>query len=169
MNLKEIGEVRKAPEEIFLEKSTIKSLQNLHLYASHQFHHLGKLIEEKQKEKKDMADTLDLKRIDIKINYLHQQRKSLAERGRVAYWLSSGLRNYLNHPHQQHEVPKIIPVEEDGKVTLRLSAGKKWLKFGEETFISLLEIFYPGNENTLEHRTLKDLVFKEKREIVLKI
>jgi hypothetical protein len=75
----------------------------------------------------------------------------------------------LDHPYQQHETPKIIPVEKDGKITLSLSVKPKWLKFGEETFNSLLEIFYPGHENTLEHKKLKDLVFKEKREIVLKI
>lgn len=169
MNQKETETTRKLPEEIYLRESTIKNLQSLHYYDSGRFHHLGKLIREKQNEKKDFVNALDFKRIDRKINYLHQQRMSLAERGRIAYWISLGLKNSLEHIHQRYDPPKIIPFEESGKVTLRLSAGTKWLKFGEETFNSLLGIFYPGHENTHKHKELKDLVFKEKREIVLKI
>jgi tRNA U55 pseudouridine synthase TruB len=159
--------IRKLPEEIILNKDTLKKLKSLHRYTVEKFYQLEKLMN--KEKKKELTKESDFKRINNKINYLSQQIESLIEREMVTLWLYRGLKNSLRYPHQQHEFPKIMPVEKNGKVNLILDAEQKWINFGEETLNYLVETFYPWREVSLKQKTIKHTLFKEKRGIVLKI
>lgn len=196
MNPKEKEIIRKLPIELLFPKSTLKKLEEFHNLTSNRLNQLRSSLAkdrpnlEKEFDKIISDGTnnfseylkgnltipnispdveLSFERVINKNKYFSQQIESLKEKKIITYHLFRCLENYSNNFPQQYNIPKIVPIEKDGKVSLRLDTGKRWLKFGEETFNSLLEIFYPGHENTLKHKELKDLVFKEKREIFLKI